>query len=207
MQWLGDATVDPSERNVFGLLDQIRARPAMYLRNSSLQDLESLLFGYYSCVGMHAIDEDIPKMNNHFLIWLHYLTDWSCSIGWAAAIEQRYPKQEEALTAFFEFLDEYRKLIPTRICTVKLGPKHKPTGKRVRYGFDGLMERPRRVDVIRYRPEPLHFLRFHYRDRVEDGWLLMTDSGSHVTSVAFAKRWVRDELQVAQDLWEPVKQT
>jgi hypothetical protein len=63
------------------------------------------------------------------------------------------------------------------------------------------MEKPCRVDVIRYRPEPLHFLRFHYPDRVEDDDILKTGTGDYATTVRFAKEWVRDELQVEFRVW------
>ena len=42
------------------------------------------------------------------------------------------------------------------------------------------MDKPRRVEVFRYRPEPLHFLGFHYRDRIEDADLLMRPSGDYI---------------------------
>ncbi len=55
---------------------------------------------------------------------------------------------------------------------------------------------------MRYRPEPLHFLRFHYGKRVENDYLLMTGSGSHTTDVRFAKQWVKEELQVEFAEWQ-----
>jgi hypothetical protein len=196
--------LEERERNVFDWLDGIRARPSMYLRNSSLRELETLVGGYCAGLRVHGMVEPVPHMDRHFLMWLHYRTGWSCCLGWAAAIEQRHPEPDKALAAFFEFVDEYRKLRPTGLCTVSLGAGHNPTGKRVRYGFDGLMDKPRRVDLVRYRPEPLHFLRFHYRDRIEDWDLLMTGTGEYATTVRFAKEWVRDELQVEFTAWQPM---
>ena len=67
------------------------------------------------------------------------------------------------------------------------------------------MDKPNRVDIIRYCPEPLHFLRFHYRDRVTDQWLLMTATGEYATTVRHAKQWVCDELQVEYGAWKSVK--
>src|SRR5262245_35937231 len=148
-------------RNVFSWLDHVRARPGMYLRDGcSLRDLETLLGGYYAGLGMHGIVEDVPQMSVHFRSWLYYRTGWSCNCGWAFAIEQHHcPKDaDKALATFFRLVDEYRQLRPVVLCTVRLARRHHPTGKRVRFGFDGLMDKPRRVDVVRYRPEPLHFL-------------------------------------------------
>ena len=106
---------------------------------------------------------------------------------------------------FFCLVDEYRALEPTVLCSAELKRQHDPTGKRVRYGFDGRMEKPQWVVILRYVPEPLHFLRFHYANRIEDGWLLMQPDGSHMTTIHDAKRWARDELQVKRSEWQRVK--
>jgi len=64
------------------------------------------------------------------------------------------------------------------------------------------MEKPKRVDILRYVPEPLHFLRFHYPNTITDDWLLMKPDGSYDTTIHDAKRWVRDELQVKRNEWQ-----
>ena len=117
------------------------------------------------------------------------------------------PSQTRHLPSSSKFVDEYRKLRPTDLCTVTLGAGHNPTGKRVVYGFDGLMDKPLRVDLVRYRPEPLHFLRFHYKDRIEDWDLLMTSEGDYATTVRIAKEWVRDELQVPFASWKQISKS
>jgi hypothetical protein len=202
--YVGDETMEQPWRNVFDWLDDIRQKPSMYLRHSSLTELNSLIWGYYVALRVHSIVESVPSMNRHFLFWLYYRTSWSMSGGWDTAINERYPNREEALAIFFKWAYEYRQLNPMTLCTVRLAAKHNPTGKRIRYGLDGLMEKPRQVDVVRYRPAPLHFLRFHYRDRVENGDLLMTATGDYATTVRFAKQWVHDELQVESAAWRRV---
>ena len=194
------------QRNVFDWLDNIRARPSMYLCDDSLRDLESIVLGYNAALSMHRTLEEVPAMNRHFLDWLHSRTGWSCSCGWAHAIGSHHPAGDAAVAAFFRFLDEYRRLRPVRLCTVQLGLEHNPTGRRVVYGLDGRLEKPCRVDVFRYMPEPLHFLRLHYADRIEDGDLLMTGTGEHRTDLDDAKRWVLDELQIDFGSWETVDQ-
>jgi hypothetical protein len=184
-------------RNVFDWFDRIRARPALYLGDRGLGELEVLLCGYYAALYTHGIVEEAPDMRWHFLGWLHRRTAWSCSQGWAQAIGSRHPARDEALAAFFRLVDEYRRLRPVRLCTVQLGPDHNPTGKRVVIGLDGRMEKPCRVDVFRYLPEPLHFLRFSFADRIENDTQLMTGLDE-------AKRWVLDELQVDFGLWKQV---
>lgn len=192
------------EQNVFEWLDFIRIRPGMHLRNGSLHDLESLLGGYYGGLYVHGVIEQVPQMTRHFLDWLYHRTRWSCCQGWAVAIEEHHPMPKDALAAFFAFVDAYRNLKPTAICTVSLGPGHNPTGKRVVYGLAGRMEKPLRVDVMQYQPEPLHFLRLQYPDRTEYGDLLYTEAGDFRTSVRLCQEWVKDELRVPFSAWKPV---
>ena len=161
--------------------------------------------GYYAALGVHGIVESVPHMTRHFSFWLNFTKGWSTCQGWAAAFERMHTDAEQALASFFAHVDQYRKLKLTGICTVRLDAEHNPTGKRYRIGVDGLMEKPLRVDVIRYRPEPLHFLRFHFRAGVVDEGLLMTRNGDYKTSLSTAKRWVCDELQVPFHAWQPIK--
>ena len=141
-------------------------------------------------------------MNHHFLIWVHYRTQWSTCAGWAKAIELHVRTPDAQFSKFFALIDEYRRLKPTRLCFVRLKSQHVPTGKRVVIGFNGRMQKPAQVEIIRYKPAPLHFLRFHYESRIDDGWLLMNSDGTYETTLRDAKRWVGDELQVKQDEWE-----
>ena len=63
------------------------------------------------------------------------------------------------------------------------------------------MDRPTHVQIVRYVPTRLHFLRFSYGRRKENAHILMRGTGSHETSVTFAKRWVADELQTRDSDW------
>lgn len=186
--------------NVYKWLDLVRKRPQMYIR--SLQDMQSQLHGYYQALYNHRIVESVPQMNHHFLFWVHYRTEWSTSCGWADAIEARSPELDGQLDMFFKLVDEYRQLKPTVLRTVRLEKHNRPTGKRVVIGLDGKMEKPKRVDILKYIPEPLHFLRFYYPDKIIDDSFLMKSDGTYDTTLLYAKRWVRDELQVKRDQWE-----
>ena len=106
--------VQESERNVFTWLEDVRRKPTMYLRDTSLTELESLIWGYYFALGVHGITELVPSMDRHFLHWLHY------------------------------------------------------------------------------------------RDRIENGELLMTGAGDYATTLRYAKQGVRDELQVEFVAWNRV---
>ncbi len=191
--------------NVFDWLDDIREKPGMYLGARSLRDLETLICGYYAGLHVHGIVEVVPEMIGHFRAWLHRRTKWACNCGWAFAIDLRFPDRDTALAKFFALVNEYRMLKPAVFYTVRLTARHKPTGKRMRVGFDKLMAKPQRVEIVRYRPEPLYFLRFHYRDRTVNGEILTTPSGDCTTTVRYAMQWMRDELLAGFDEWDRVK--
>lgn len=188
-----------SDSNIFTVLDNIRDRPTMFAR--SLSDLESQIWGYYAALRVHGIIEDVPSMNHHFLIWLHYRTDWSTCAGWASAIESHIATPKKQFAKLFSLIDEYRLLRPTSLAIATLRARHQPTGRRVVIGFDGRMEKPNKVEIICYKPEPLHFLRFHYKDKIVDDWLLMKPDGSNETTMKDAKQWAADELQVLPHEW------
>ena len=57
------------------------------------------------------------------------------------------------------------------------------------------------VEIVRYAPTRMHFLRFAYRGRKVNDWILMTGNGSYETSLRFAKRWMADEFQTRDADW------
>jgi hypothetical protein len=187
-------------KSVFTWLDVIREKPGMYVRNGSLNDLETLIHGYYAGLHTHGLIELVPEMTGHFSSWLYDQMRWSTSCGWASAIVSNAGKRPP-LDVFFEFVDEYRKLRPVVLCSAKLGKQHTPTGRRAVIGMDGRIERPMHVEIVRYAPTRLHFLRFAYRGRKLNNWILVTRDGSHETSLRFAKQWMADELQTRSEDW------
>ena len=194
-------------KNIFEWLEQMRGRPGMFLRNNMLEDLETLVNGYCACLTLHNVIEAAPSMGRHFHDWLWFKTQWSDCCGWAELINREYPESQKALEAFFVLVDEYRQLVPTILCSITLGAGHNPTGRRVIYGLnpDFLMEKPIRVEIIRYYPGRFHFHRFHYRDRVFDDGLLTTSLGVFETSLDDAKQWMLEEFQVDPDDWEEAR--
>jgi hypothetical protein len=197
-------TVGKVESNVFGFLDHVRARPAMYLRDNSLSELDTLIRGYCVALGVHGKVEPVPSMGSHFNDWLGCRTSWSTCKGWAYAISSQHPDPDAALRHFFAFVNEYRKLRPTPLWRVELGSENEPTGKRIRFGDDRRIEKPERVEILQYAPEPYFFLRFRYGRRCEDQHLLMNGKGEHAVSVGFAKSWARDEFRVKATAWARV---
>jgi hypothetical protein len=194
----------PQLCNVFDWLDQVRQRPGMYLGDSGLRGLETLIWGYYSALGVHHLDEGVPQMTRHFSSWLRFRKRWSLSQGWARAIEEHAKERELPLENFFQLVEEYRKLRPKVLCQAVLRPQHSPTGKRSVIGLDDRVEPPVKIDVVQYHPEPLHFLRFHYPEGPENQDILMTASGKVTTMVEDARRWAEDEFQLSAADWASV---
>ncbi|MEZ4223509.1 MAG: hypothetical protein R3B13_21355 [Polyangiaceae bacterium] len=171
---------------------------------SELAQLEFIVFGYGAALRVHDVEEGGPQMH-HFREWPGHKTGWAMACGWARAITEHTRKNSNPADNFFRLLDEFRLLKPVRMAWVQLRPRHQPTGKRVMIGGSGRMGRPNRVEIIRYRPEPLHFLRFHYREHMVDDHLLHNSSGSYKTTLRDAKRWVADELQVQASEWRSTR--
>jgi hypothetical protein len=196
--------VERVANNVFGFLDHVRARPAMYISGNSLAELETLICGYYIALGVHGKVEPVPSMGSHFNTWVGCRTGWSTCKGWAFAITSQHSDPDAALRQFLAFVDEYRKLRPTPLWKVELGSENEPTGRRIRFGDDRRIEKPDRVEIVQYAPEPYFFLRFRYGRRVANEPLLMNGKGEHAVSVGYAKTWVRDEFRVNATAWERV---
>ncbi|WP_017592810.1 hypothetical protein [Nocardiopsis potens] len=99
----------PLERcgDVYGLLDQIRLRPSVWVPGGSLHDLQNILIGYDAALVVNGLERSAFWPTGPFADWLHERYGWSMSTGWARAIE-REAGAEEPLRAFLRLLDEYR---------------------------------------------------------------------------------------------------
>jgi hypothetical protein len=170
----------PSMRNVFEWLDLVRARPSMFVGDLGLRCLENLTHGYQTALYAHHLDEGVPQMTSHFSSWLRLKKRWSLSCGWAFAIEEH--AKDAAWETFFELIDEYRKLLPTVRC------------------YAILEQVPRRIDVVQYSPEPLHFLRLHHPEGVEDQHILCIN-GKDATTVEEARREAENRFQIEANDW------
>jgi hypothetical protein len=76
--------------DVFRWLEGVRARPELFLRGHSLDQLRSMVCGYYAALDGHRIVKPVPDVRLHFNDWLYHFTGWSCSCGWAAAVGARH---------------------------------------------------------------------------------------------------------------------
>ena len=189
--------------NIFTWLDEVRECPSMYML--SLHDLESQICGYYYALRNHRIVEPVPRMCLHFLFWLRYRMRWETSCGFATAIETEISDPKKQLDTFFSLVDEYRQLKPTILCTARLGKQHKSSYPRIRMGLDSCRkETPKRMDIVRYVPEPLYLLRFHYLNEIIDDDFLYNSDASLNTTIYKAKKWAFDKLHIKRDEWQKV---
>ncbi|WP_280402635.1 hypothetical protein [Nocardia carnea] len=98
-------------RDVYDLIDHnIRPRPGMWARAGSLQDLQSIFYGYWVALQVHSVAEefDFHSSDGPFARWLKSEYGWSTPFGWAGTIEHHLSDGETALDAFFRLLDEFR---------------------------------------------------------------------------------------------------
>jgi hypothetical protein len=182
-------------KNIFELIDLIQQRTSMFIPDKSIDSLQTYLNGYESCMWVHSIiEQDVPVFK-HFREWLARTFNYQfTSLGWAYAIRQNIDPNQDPLQKFFDLVQDFRKLRPCMITSIKLKPRHQPTGKIVMFGDGKLMAPPVEIQVIQYKPEELFLLRHHYADRYENSFSLFS-------SAKEAKRWVEEEFQVSSEEW------
>ena len=98
----------PPFTDLYGMLQDVRKRPDMWVREKSLKELETLTRGYESALVIHRVEEFgtnfFPRFTSFLQVkgfkWLH--------LGWALAISRRHRTPERAFDRFFKLLDEFR---------------------------------------------------------------------------------------------------
>ncbi|KJK49047.1 hypothetical protein UK23_15070 [Lentzea aerocolonigenes] len=99
----------PSEHeDVYGLLEDIRLRPELWVPGRRLGTLQTLLWGYGLALEVHGVEEQFAfGSSRDFSSWLAARFGWGMSLGWACAIEE-YGGADDPLDLFFRLVDEYR---------------------------------------------------------------------------------------------------
>ncbi|MFB6844916.1 hypothetical protein ACFCXS_08655 [Streptomyces sp. NPDC056373] len=100
-------------RDVYDLLDEVRLRPGMWVRDGSLRHLDSMLVGYRIALAVHGVEEPFdfwsPGGRSPFSRWLERRMGEQTSLGWSTVIERSAEATgRPALELFFELLDEFR---------------------------------------------------------------------------------------------------
>jgi hypothetical protein len=101
---------------VFGLLEEIRKRPELFLgvtsedRGAQLRNLDMLLRGYGHAISQHGIKDpgrDFLQSFDHYLQTCHGWTAYS-GIGAIPAIQKNANTGDEAWELFWRLVDEFK---------------------------------------------------------------------------------------------------
>jgi len=156
-------------KNIFDLIDIIKKRISMFIPDKSIKSLSTYLAGYESCLELHSISEKGVPLFKHFGGWLKINFDWNLSYGWAHAITENIDKQQDPFQKFYLLVNEFRKLQPEVVSTIKSPLNQKPITIIQEKKDENLIPSPKKIQIIRYIPENLFFLRFLYTKKHEDG--------------------------------------
>jgi hypothetical protein len=188
--------------SIYELLELIRPRPALYLGRQSLSALSSFLNGYQAALLHNDLRFDWGWATSPF----HHLHDWAArrfgwpesTAGWCNIILAEVKDEGRALDVFFDLLDEFKQRRPALLGSVRLGPRHQPTGVVRRYcgTLEEPLPPPAAIRVIRYVPDGGCYLYFRYAN-----WLGEQEEG-YFSSLAHAIEQVRRESQVKPEEWD-----
>ena len=156
-------------KNIFDLINIIKERTSMFIPDKSIKSLSTYLAGYESCLELHSIDEKGVPLFKHFGEWLKTKFNWNLSYGWAHAITENIEKQQDPLQRFYSVVNEFRKLRPEVVSTIKSPLNQKRITVIQAKKDENLILSPKKIEIIQYVPENLFFLRFLYAKKQEDG--------------------------------------
>ncbi|MFI0967942.1 hypothetical protein ACH4S8_42325 [Streptomyces sp. NPDC021080] len=100
--------------DVYDFLEEVRLRPGMWVRCSSLQHLDSILTGYHVALGIHGVEEEFDFLNGGPIapfaewLWKRLGMMYPSNLGWAVEIERAAETADvPAMELFFDLLDEF----------------------------------------------------------------------------------------------------
>ncbi|MFI9212541.1 hypothetical protein ACIGW7_31000 [Streptomyces sp. NPDC053253] len=112
IEWRDRAPRHPRElQSIHELLDEVRIRPSMWVRGSSLRHLDSMLLGYRVGAEVHgARDGEDFAHTGLFSYWLWKRFDVDPNpLGWAVEIERAAEREgTPPMEMFFALLDDFR---------------------------------------------------------------------------------------------------
>jgi hypothetical protein len=106
--------------SVFDLLDEVRARPALYLgsddarRAAQLQRLEQMLSGYTIALRQHGVREPVVDFLREFGDFLWTAKGLSASCGPAVAVVEAAQSEEAAWDLYWALVHEFREAVEAR---------------------------------------------------------------------------------------------
>ncbi|WP_405544831.1 hypothetical protein OG590_23765 [Streptomyces goshikiensis] len=102
----------PNELNdVYDFLEEVRLRPGMWARGSSLLHLDSMLTGFWVAEQIHDAqnDWDFSHLGPFSTWWPRLGMKYPSALGWAAEIERAAEVQAKpCIELFFELLEEFQ---------------------------------------------------------------------------------------------------
>ncbi|MEU7032662.1 hypothetical protein ABZ958_03115 [Streptomyces sp. NPDC046237] len=97
--------------SAYDLLEEVRLRPGMWIRRSSLQHLDSMLTGYRVALEIHGVDEESDFAHGGAFsewLWKRLGMSYPSALGWAIEIEREAELGDlPAIELFFALLDEF----------------------------------------------------------------------------------------------------
>lgn len=94
--------------DLYEFLQYARDRPGMYVRDWSLDELETICRAYSTALTAHDIKEFGTHFNEEFCEFLLHRYGWSMCQGWARGIRARFENDQAAFCRFFELLEKFR---------------------------------------------------------------------------------------------------
>ncbi|MBA3682964.1 MAG: hypothetical protein H0W73_17635 [Bacteroidetes bacterium] len=129
-------------RNIYDVIEHIKVRPALYIRENKISNLQCYLDGYQAALIHNAINhESIFPQFWYFHEWTMQKYNWSSSVaGWTnILLKENNNNEEKALQVFFELCDEFKTLHPISIQKIKLTKKNMDFYHTKCQTFDGKM--------------------------------------------------------------------
>ena len=181
--------------SIYGLLEAIRKRPGMYLRNPTLGSLQDFLMGFSvgQSFSLRAQDGCFPHSDFSAWFCMHHRASIAGTGGWSGAIMDESSDERQAFTRFFEYLAAYRRRVPALQYHFALRP-----AQRKLYATSEGSRAPKRVRLTRYKGERCLFLHAWWRDRGHLSWCMHTG----FKSIGQSRRWLAKVCGITEAQWK-----
>lgn len=98
-----------SKQNLYTLLQEIKKRPSMFVKNYSLDQVSDICFGYQTALKDNDVNEFGVDFTRKFSDFLSEKHGYGTSYGWAHALKTTAYSSEKSFKTFFKLLAEYKK--------------------------------------------------------------------------------------------------
>jgi hypothetical protein len=149
--------------NIYDLIAKIKHRPAQFLLNKAIGELETYLLGYLAALSVHDIEEEKVPDLIYYYDWLKFEHHVSISRGWAYALLEKAGNNDEAMNLFFSTVQDFSKLVPKDEGTLKISNKQTRTKQFLELN-SGLAQEPlpSQVKLFNLSPSNYCYLTYYY---------------------------------------------